>query len=210
MKDSFKKFFDFESKVNGKSVSEIENKKEENPVKTIGKIVDEKEQKQVPRKALSNKLTGREKISIVMAIFFFVAYCGASNQKDQYLEEAKTLSQQKTELESKVRDLEEENDELQTKTAETKSIEKTTDKIDVSNMSVYASFYNGSEIYGGHVHKDYDCLFCKKESFGSKLDVQRVDINELNQIEKYKSIRFCSMCFSEPYCGNSITGQVVN
>lgn len=66
MKHSFKKFFDFESKVNGKSVSEIENKKEENPVKTIGEIVEEK---QVPKKALSNKLTGREKILIVMAIF---------------------------------------------------------------------------------------------------------------------------------------------
>ncbi|WP_018592627.1 hypothetical protein [Terrisporobacter glycolicus] len=208
MKSSFKKFFDFESKVDGKSVSDI--KKEQNTVKTIGEIMDEKEGKQIPKKRLSNKLTGREKILIVMVIFFFIAYCGASSQRDTYREQLKTLTQEKAELESKVTNLEEENDELQSKAVETESTEKVTDKIDISNMSVYASFYNGSEIYGGHVHKDYDCLFCKKESLGSKLDVQEVDINELNQIEKYKSIRFCSMCFPEPYCGNSITGVVNN
>lgn len=69
------------------------------------------------------------------------------------------------------------------------------DPIDTSNIYVYVSFYNGAEVYGGHVHEDYNCGFCKKKVFGDPLDVKRVSAGQLAKADsKYEHIGFCPWC----------------
>lgn len=67
--------------------------------------------------------------------------------------------------------------------------------LDTHGIYVYASLYNGDEIFGGNVHEDYDCFFLKKECLGSPLDVERFDAGYLaDSDEKYEHIKFCPLC----------------
>ena len=67
--------------------------------------------------------------------------------------------------------------------------------LDTYGIYVYASFYNGDDIFGGNVHEDYDCFLLEKECLGSPLDVVRVDAGSLaDSDEKYEHIGFCPFC----------------
>lgn len=102
---NFKEYFKFDSKVNGKIISNGDKDPEDK----------EPNDKEPNDKKPRQKLSKREKIMIGIIVLMFFAYSGASSGSSSHEKQVNTLKQQNEELNTEVNNLEGKNEELQAK-----------------------------------------------------------------------------------------------